>query len=200
MRRRHENDKHRTSCHYAHFLNRKTKQKKQQRMKKLPKLTRKEDECLAPRVNIQMENIWINSRWSQTLYVLHIPLFVSRTPLSALLPHTFNECPKINEEKKWKHNRKWLIIVCLFFSLFALSLIFLLLSCAFFWALHQKVLMLGNHFSINFVGANMRLYAFQTSWNLAFPLSLTLSCIFIPLHSIHLIMLYVRDLRSIWTI
>lgn len=110
MRRRQENDKHKTSCRYAHFL------KQNNNRKKTSKINTKGRRMLGTqRVNIKMKNIWIYSficsYRARTYYISRY--FYCHTHSMRAHTHTQN-----------KHNRKWLIIVCLFFSLFALSLFF----------------------------------------------------------------------------
>lgn len=192
MRRWEENDKHETSCRYAHFL------KQNNNRKKLPKLTRKEEECSAPRESILR---WKTSEYTRSFvriaraHITYPVICVAR----ARYCHTHSM--RAHTHTKNKHNRKWLIIVCLFFSLFALSLFFhssiLFLRLALFWALHQKVLLLENHFSINFVGAtcaSMHFFSLKIG-------SFLFSFYFIPV----ILRLFdnvvcVRALRSIWTI
>lgn len=115
MRRRQENDKHETSCRYAHFL------KQNNNRKKLPKLTRKEEECSAPRESILR---WKTSEYTRSFvriaraHITYPVICVAR----ACYCHTHSM--RAHTHTQNKHNRKWLIIVCLFFSLFALSLFF----------------------------------------------------------------------------
>lgn len=99
--RRHENDKHETSC-YAHFLKKKiSKINTKGRMLCIDSGMKKK----TPFDNKMMKNIWITRR------VLHIPLFVARARV----------CHTHSMHTKNEHNRKWLIIMCLFFTLFVHS-------------------------------------------------------------------------------
>lgn len=110
-----------------------------------------------------MKNIWITWR------VLHIPLFVARARV----------CHTHSMHTKNEHNRKWLIIMCLFFTLFVHSHFFFLLF-AFFNA-SSKSLTLRKSFLHQFC-RNRRMF------NAFFPLLAAISIVF-GLH---------RALRSIW--
>lgn len=84
MRRRQENDKHETSCRYAHFL------KQNNNRKKTSKINTKGRRMLGTqRVNIKMKNIWIYSFiCSHRARTYYISRYLCRA--SVLLPHTFN--------------------------------------------------------------------------------------------------------------
>lgn len=91
------------------------------------------------------------TRWKTFEYsrrVLHFPLFVASTRV----------CHTHSLGTKNKHNRKWLIIVCLFFSLFVLSLFFL----RFLWLFIKKKKVF-NFSKIHLVVGEIRLYVFISS-------------------------------------
>lgn len=116
LRRRHENDKHKTSCCCAYFL------KKNNKINANGRLLG---------TNSNEDEIHMNM-----CRVLHFPLFFA----SARVCHTHSM------RTKNKHNRKWLIVVCLFFSLFVLSLF----SFAFLSSSSKKFNFPKIHFIIKF--------------------------------------------------